>query len=141
MNLPLTSPSFRHGIHPEEYKKATECMPVERMPFTNRYILPLSQHTGAPVKPIVRPGESVKRGQLIAEPGAFVSMTLHSPVTGTVKSIGAHRHPNGQLQQAIEIEADPFATQKITPKAPLDWRSMSKDEFVKELVQRHGSVN
>ncbi|MBU1702562.1 MAG: electron transport complex subunit RsxC [Candidatus Eisenbacteria bacterium] len=139
VSLSLTLPTFRHGIHPEEYKKATECMPVERMPFTKRYILPLSQHTGAPVKPIVRPGETVRRGQLIAEPGAFVSMALHSPVSGTVTSIAVHRHPNGQLQPAIEIEADPFATQKLAAKPPLDWRSMSSKEFV-DHVQKAGLV-
>ncbi|MBD3334910.1 MAG: electron transport complex subunit RsxC [Candidatus Eisenbacteria bacterium] len=139
VSVELTHPSFRHGIHPDEHKLATEHLKIERMPFTGRYILLLSQHTGAPAKAVVRRGQKVRRGQLVAEPGGFVSMALHSPVTGTVKTVAAHRHPNGQLTPAVEIEADPFATQRFQPQPPLDWRAMSGKEFA-DHVQRAGLV-
>jgi electron transport complex protein RnfC len=58
--------TFRHGIHPEEHKEATAALAVERMPFVERYILPLSQHAGAPSRPLVAVGERVRRGQAIA---------------------------------------------------------------------------
>lgn len=136
----VVAASFRHGIHPAEHKEATEHLPIERMPFVDTYVLPLSQHIGAPCKPVVKAGDRVRRGQVVAEPGGFVSTTLHSPVTGRVKDIGPRHHPNGNaLQPALEIEADPFSDQRFEERPPLDWRALSDESFVLHL-QRAGLV-
>jgi electron transport complex protein RnfC len=142
--------SFRHGVHPAEHKGATEYLAVARMPFVERYVLPLSQHTGAPARPVVRPGERVLRGQLVAAPGGFVSMALHSPVTGRVAAIAPRFHPNGKLVESIEIEADPFSTQEFDldrlrlgadrlELGPVDPASLNDEEFVAR-VQAAGLV-
>ena len=94
----------------------TEHLPIQRMPFVSRYIIPLSQHLGAPAKAIVKEGQRVERGEVIAEPGGFVSIPHHSPVTGWVRAVAPRRHANGQLMPAIEIEADPYATQRFEPR-------------------------
>jgi H+/Na+-translocating ferredoxin:NAD+ oxidoreductase subunit C len=107
------SSTFRHGVHPEEHKDATNALAIERMDFVEEYSLPLSQHIGAPSRPIVRPGDKVRRGQLIAEAGGFVSTALHAPVTGTVKAIELRLHPNGKRAETIVIAIDPYASQKI----------------------------
>jgi len=133
--LPAFKRRFAHGIHPDELTEQTVHLPIQRVPFVNQYILPLGQHLGAPAKPIVKVGERVQRGQLIAEPGAFVSTALHSPVTGWVRAIEARRYPGGKLQPAIEIEADPYATQRLESKPSIDWSSLSQDEFVKHVQQ------
>ena len=62
----LKRATFRHGVHPDEHKEATCGLFVERMPFVDEYVLPLSQHTGAPSRPLVTPGARVVRGQRIA---------------------------------------------------------------------------
>ncbi len=126
---------FAHGIHPDELTEQTVNLPIQRVPFVSNYILPLGQHLGAPARPTVKTGERVQRGQLIAEPGAFVSTTLHSPVTGVVRAIAPRRYPNGKLQQAIEIEADPYATQRLEAKPSIDWASLSGDEFINRIQQ------
>ena len=131
--------SFRHGVHPLEHKEATEHLPLERMPFVERYLLPLGQHIGAPAKAIVRAGEKVARGQLIAEPGGFVSTSLHSPVTGRVLDIGPHRQGNGQMVPTIQIEADPYSSQQFVARDPVDPSRLGVDEFVRQ-VQRAGLV-
>ena len=131
--------SFGHGVFPEEHKELTEHLSIERMPFAKTFVIPLSQHAGKPAKAIVKKGDSVRRGEIIAVPDGFVSTTLHSPVAGTVVAIAERRHPNGSLMPSIEIEADPFATQAYEPKPPIDWRSLSRDNFVKH-VQRCGLV-
>jgi len=131
--------SFRHGIHPEGHKEATEHLPVARMPFVERYLLPLSQHAGAPARAVAAPGTRVIRGQVIAEPGGFVSTTLHAPVTGTVRSIAPAHHPAGKLVDAIEIEIDPFASQRLPDGPATPWRELSDDDFIAE-VQRAGLV-
>ena len=131
--------SFRHGVHPQENKSATVARSIERMPFRDEYVLPLSQHIGAPAKPVVRPGEKVQRGQLIAEPGGFVSVPLHAPVTGSVKAIELRPHPNGRRMQAIVITTDPYDQQKI---APIDLSQVDTEDAAKciDLIQRGGLV-
>ena len=135
----LLSPTFRHGVHPHGHKDQTQHLPIQRMPFVERYVLPLSQHTGAPCRPVVQPGQPVERGQLVAEPGGFVSMSLHSPVTGRVAAIAKRHHPNGSLVESIEIEADPYATQQLMARALPDPATLELDEFVAH-IQKAGLV-
>ena len=127
--------SFRHGVHPEELKERTESLPTQRMPFVGRYVLPLNQHLGAPAKPIVGVGERVMRGQLIAEPSAFVSTCLHSPVTGWVRAIASRRFAGGIFTRSIEIETDPYATQRLIPRSPIDWKALTTEAFIAEVQQ------
>ena len=131
--------SFRHGIHPEEYKELSDHCRVERMPFVDEYSLPLSQHLGAPNEPVVRKGNKVKRGQQIASARGFVSVALHSPVDGLVTGIGLTEHPNGQMVQSIHIKADPYSTQQLSASLPKPYEEMSKMEFIAS-VQEAGIV-
>lgn len=131
--------SFAHGVHPEHHKEQTADLPIQRVPFVSRYMMPLGQHIGAPARPVVKVGQRVHRGELIAEPGAFVSTALHSPVTGTVCDIGPHRYIDGNFRPAIEIEADPYATQQLPHPVSIDWESMETKHFI-EHVQQAGIV-
>ena len=125
--------TFRHGIHPEEHKEATAALPVERMPFVERYILPLSQHAGAPSRALVEVGERVTRGQTIAEAVGFISTTLHASVDGRVVAIAPRPHPSGKLVPAIEIAADPASPQRLADGAALDPFRLEHERFVTEL--------
>ena len=131
--------TFRHGVHPEEYKELSCNAPIERMPFVEEYTLPLSQHIGAPAKALVRKGQYVRRGEMIAEPVGFVSVGLHSPVDGTVKAIDLFDHPNGQMLPAIRIKTDPFSSQELALKPGNTPESLALPEFISE-VQRAGLV-
>jgi electron transport complex protein RnfC len=138
VSLAAAASSFRHGVHPHEHKE-TAGLSFERMPFVDRYVLPLSQHTGAPCASAVKPGARVRRGQVIGTPGGFVSTTLHSPVTGRVIAIAPRRHPNGQMVECIEIEADPYSMQQLNGRVPANWQTLSLDEFI-DQVQQSGLV-
>ena len=74
--LRLLRRNFDHGVHPAHLKKQTEDLSIQRVPFVSHYVMPLGQHIGVPCRPVVKVGERVDRGQLIAEPGGFVS-TAH----------------------------------------------------------------
>ena len=112
--------SFSHGVHPEYFKHLTDAKPIEQMPFAETYVLPLGQHTGAPSKALVRKGQEVRRGQMIAESGGFVSVALHAPVDGTVTGIELVEMPNGKMGPAILLRTDPYSTQQLnlTPPTP-----------------------
>ena len=137
--LRLLRRSFEHGVHPPHRKEQTENLPIQRVPFGKDYVMPLGQHIGVPAKAVVSGGERVMRGQLIAEPGGFVSTALHSPVTGTITRVGDFRGVDGRFAPGIGIEADPFATQEIDPVPPGDWESLSLEKFI-EAVQMAGIV-
>jgi electron transport complex protein RnfC len=109
------------------------------MPFVREHVLPLSQHIGAPSKPVVEVGQRVRRGQMIAEPGGFVSVALHAPVTGEVTAIELRLHPNGKMMPAVVIETDPFDSQRLPELPPVDFASLTPREMV-ERVQRGGLV-
>ena len=126
---------FSHGVHPDDHKSQTAALPTQRMPFLDEYVLPLQQHLGAPSRPVVQSGQRVGRGELIAEPSAFVSTGLHSPVTGWIRAIGQRRFPDGRFAEAIVVEADPYATQRMQARKPVDWRKLTPEAFVTELQQ------
>ena len=133
------TPTFRHGVHPEERKERTRHLPIERMPFVGRYVVPLSQHTGAPSRPLVGPGQRVLRGQIIAAPDGLISTAQHAPVTGTVRAIELWEHPGGQRVPAIVIDIDPFDGQRLHAVAPPDFSSLPAADVVRR-VQEAGLV-
>jgi electron transport complex protein RnfC len=129
--------SFRHGIHPDDMKEMTNALAVERLPFVEEYILQLSQHTGAPSRPLVAAGMHVERGQMIAAPDGYISTALHAPVTGTVRTIELRPHPNGQRMPAIVIGIDPYHSQRFKRQGPPDEPPFDE---VPRLVQEAGIV-
>ncbi|MFH0919988.1 MAG: electron transport complex subunit RsxC [Fibrobacterota bacterium] len=79
---------FRGGVHPPDFKAATAHLEIERLPLPPRIYLPLEQRPGAAARARVRPGDTVRRGQKVAEAGSPDSAHLHSPVTGRVLEAG-----------------------------------------------------
>ncbi|MFH0883046.1 MAG: electron transport complex subunit RsxC [bacterium] len=97
--------TFRGGTHPPEFK-LTAGRKAERMPEPQVVHIPVSQHIGAPGNAIVAKGDKVKVGQPLTEPGGFVSVAVHSSISGTVKDIGNYANPVGRELSTITIEAD-----------------------------------
>lgn len=96
--------TFRKGgIHPDAHKTTSRRILFQPLPLTAW--LPLSQHIGAPSAPVVKKGDKVVRGQLIAENSSFVSAGLHAPISGTVASVEPVVMPSGKPAQAIVIKA------------------------------------
>ncbi len=131
--------TFRHGIHPHDYKEMTRNIPIERMPFTDEVILPLSQHLGNPSRPVVKKGDKVYRGQLIAEPVGFVSTGLHASMTGTVVAIEPRHHPSGRMVESIVIKKDPYSPQTLFHEHKTDWENLSPQDLL-EVIKRGGFV-
>lgn len=96
--------SFKKGgIHPPGHKDASTA--IEWLELPRRAVVALNQHIGAPNKALVSRGEHVERGQLIGATEGFVSAGVHSPVTGTVRSVEALPGPNGMPVMSVVIEA------------------------------------
>ncbi len=98
--------SFRHGIHPAGGKELTAALPIRPMEATEEMVYPLSSHIGAPAIPTVEVGERVRRGGVIAKAGGFVSVPLHSAVSGRVRAIEPRRLGNGEWGDCLVLEND-----------------------------------
>ncbi len=98
--------SFKGGIHPYEGKELSKDKAVVNYIPKGDMVYPLSQHIGAPAKAIVKKGDRVLVGQLIAEAGGFVSANIHSAVSGTVKVIEPRLTSAGNKVMSIVIEND-----------------------------------
>ena len=79
--------TFKGGIHPDDAKARTAGVPTKLLPPTEIMVFPMSQHLGAPAKPMVKTGDYVKMYQPIGEPSAFVSSFIHSSVSGEVIAV------------------------------------------------------
>lgn len=90
------------GIHPEENKLTHEAK-TQVAALPKQAIFPLSQHIGAPAKPVVQKGDRVKVGTMIAEAGGFVSAPIFSSVSGTVAKIDTAIDATGYRKPAIYI--------------------------------------
>ncbi len=93
------------GVHPSDVKIAKEKI-IEVLPLPQTVYISMAQHLGAPAVPCVAVGDKVKAGQVIAEPGGFISAFVHSSVSGTVKSIGPRKDLAGRAVTHIEITVE-----------------------------------
>ncbi len=122
----MSSTSFKGGVHPPERKDRTKDLPVEALvPFTKTVWIPVTQG-GAPNTPIVKVGETVARGQKIAESDAFMSVPVHASVAGTVKKIETRLVTGNMDALCICIEADDSGATVYMP--PLDPFTCSREE-------------
>ncbi len=126
----LSRLTFRHGVHPPEHKALTAGVRIHRLPFPSEVVLPVRQHAGKPARPIVKPGDRVERGDLVAEPDGWISSPIHASVSGRVASVGLWPHPDGTHDTAIRIEAEPYSAQLPRPRIVPDWEALSPKELV-----------
>lgn len=131
--------AFDHGVHPPESKELTSRLPIRRMPYPDEVVLPLRQHAGAPAKAVVKKGDRVIRGDVVATAAGFVSAPVHASASGTVAEVGLWPHPDGSMSEAIRITVDRYSPQVTRPRMVPHWESLTPKEIV-SAVQTGGVV-
>ncbi|MGB0466513.1 MAG: electron transport complex subunit RsxC [Pontibacterium sp.] len=123
--------SFHGGIHPPENKRQSNGAPIRPAPVPETLVLPLSQHIGSPAEPLVKVGDRVLKGQLIAEPIGRISASLHAPTSGTVSSIGLQPvpHASGMDAPCIVIKTD-GRDEWVEHQGLTDYTALSKPELI-----------
>ena len=130
--------TFVGGIHPFDGKSLTKKKRIKDILPTGDLVYPLSQHIGAPAKAVVKKGDHVLAGQMLAESGGFVSAPILSSVSGTVKAIEPRRVVTGDLVMSIVVENDgKYEDVGFAPKANVD--KLSKQEIL-DLIRDAGIV-
>lgn len=124
--------TFKGGIHPDDGKDLAKNKEIVELKPKGDLIYPVSQHIGAPAKPIVAAGDHVLKGQMIAEAGGFVSAPVYASVSGTVKAIATHLNPTGGTVNSIVVENDGEYEEVEYPEVkPLE--EMSKEEILETI--------
>ena len=93
------------GVHPAE-NKLSAASPIREAALPKQAVFSMFQHIGAPAKPIVKKGDVVKVGTMIAEAGGFVSAPVHSSVSGTVSKVDVVIDASGTRRQAIFVDVN-----------------------------------
>ena len=126
---------FLGGVHPVSYKESTRrkpIMPLEEPP--KQVAIPLTMCTGGGAVPVVKPGDKVTVGQVIAKPeegGVYV----HSSVSGRVRAIEPRPHPWGGQWDAIVIDNDGQDTACPDLPEPMDWSRMDRAQVLERICQ------
>lgn len=131
--------TFKGGIHPYEGKELSQDKPVEALQPKGEMVYPMSQHIGAPAKPLVAKGDYVLSGQKIGEPGGFISACVISSVSGTVKAIEPRMVANGSMVPSIIVENDGEYKTVEGFGEDRDSSKLSKEE-IRNIVKEAGIV-
>lgn len=124
--------TFNGGIHPYDGKDLTKDFPIVNVLPKKELVYPLSQHIGAPATPIVKKGDRVLRGQMIAEATGFVSAPIHSSVSGTVKAIEPRRVVTGDMVMSIIVENDE-KYEEVPYQVCEDLDTLSNEEIIAKI--------
>ena len=124
-----------HGIKLPA-RKTTEGMPSVKMPTPETVTIPTAMHIGTPVKPVVKVGDEVFVGTLIAEDNEHLSAPVHSSVSGKVSKITEITISNGNVVQAIVISSDGKMTVDENIKKP---EINSKEDLI-NAIKNSGMV-
>ena len=97
--------SFFGGVHPKENKHYAEERSVQTFPAPDLVVIPMSQHIGAPCKPLVKKNDLVTKGQKIGD-NQGLCVPVHASVSGKVKAVEMRPHANGTTVMSVVIEND-----------------------------------
>jgi electron transport complex protein RnfC len=126
--------TFKGGVHPYDGKELSKEKPIKELKPQGEMVFPLSQHIGAPAVACVAVGDTVLRGQKIADAGGFVSSPIFSSVSGTVKAIEPRRVATGDMVNSIIITNDGKYIETGF-EACEDYTELSNDEIIKKIQE------
>src|SRR5687767_927049 len=86
--------ALRGGLRLDAHKQRSTVRPIRAASASDRYVLPLDQHSGLPATPTVKVSDRVRLGQPIAQPAPGISAWLHAPVSGEVVAIELRPAPH-----------------------------------------------
>ena len=132
--------SFFGGIHPRENKWYTCDREIEEFPEPDILVVPMSQHIGAPCKPLVKKGDPVTVGQKIGECQGL-GVPVHAPVSGKVKSVEMKAHTSGTSVMSVVIENDHKKTlcPDVQPRTQEQVDALSPQELM-DIIREGGVV-
>ena len=131
--------TFHGGVHPAEHKELSKESPLTQLLPKGELVYMTNQHIGKPASPVVKKGDRVLAGQIIAEAGGFVSANIVSSVSGTVKAVEPRKNASGGSAMAIVVENDGEYTLAEGVGVECDTNGLTGQEILSK-VQKAGIV-
>lgn len=131
--------TFKGGSHPKEGKELSADCAIRTLRLSGEYVFPLSQHIGAPAKPLVKKGDRVLVGQKIGEAGGMISSCVISSVSGTVKAVEPRMQTGGSELLSVVVENDELYETAPGVGTGRDYHTLSKEE-IRAAVREAGIV-
>lgn len=131
--------TFKGGTHPYEGKELSMDNPIQVVMPKDELVFPMSQHIGAPAKPTVSVGDTVKMGQIIGEAGGFISANIVSSVSGKVTKIEQRLTGSGAKANCVVIENDGEYEAVEGFGEERDYTALSKEE-IRQIIKDAGIV-
>lgn len=131
--------TFHGGVHPAEHKELSKESPLTQLLPKGELVYMTNQHIGKPASPVVKKGDRVLAGQIIAETGGFVSANIVSSVSGTVKAVEPRKNASGGSAMAIVVENDGEYTLAEGVGVECDTNGLTGQEILSK-VQKAGIV-
>lgn len=131
--------TFHGGVHPAEHKELSKASPLTQLLPKGELVYMTNQHIGKPASPVVKKGDRVLAGQIIAEAGGFVSANIVSSVSGTVKAVEPRKNASGGSAMAIVVENDGEYTLAEGVGVECDTNGLTGQEILSK-VQKAGIV-
>ena len=130
---------FLGGIHPKDSKGYTFDKAIEFPPLPSKVIIPVSQHIGVHCDPIVKVGDIVKKGQVIAKSEAFMHSPIHASISGEVINIA--EMPHTSLVKGLSIVIKNDGLDEWIEGIPLhrEWDKLENEE-IKDIIKNAGIV-
>ena len=123
--------TFHGGVHPAEHKELSKESPLTQLLPKGELVYMTNQHIGKPASPVVKKGDRVLAGQIIAEAGSSVS--------GTVKAVEPRKNASGGSAMAIVVENDGEYTLAEGVGVECDTNGLTGQEILSK-VQKAGIV-
>ena len=132
--------SFFGGVHPNDNKTYARDVAVQEFPEPDIVVIPMSQHIGAPCKPLVKKNDLVKKGQKIGD-NQGLCVPVHASVSGKVKAVEAKAHSSGTTMMSVVIENDHLGTldESIQPRTKEEVEALSPEELI-NIIREAGIV-
>ncbi len=129
--------SIRGGVHPKGRKELAADVAIAPVGLPPLLRVPLLQHIGTPAEPVVRKGDLVKKGQLLAIGQGMVSAPVHAPTSGRVMAIGRYvaPHPSGLPGRTVTLKPDGQDEWADLPP-PLDPETATPEEIAERVADR-----
>ncbi len=131
--------TFRGGVHVKDYKDLSANAPIVFHQAKGELVFPLGQHIGKPAIPIVKRGEAVLAGQIIAKADGFMSANIITSGSGKVKAIEPRMTSAGVMAQCIVIDNDGLYNLAPGVGEPCDYTQLTNEEIIAK-VQAAGVV-
>ncbi len=93
--------TFRGGVHPPRRKSETQNCAITDLPLPDQMIWPLEHPPGTVFLPLVKKGDRVRTGQIVARTAD--GFPLHASASGVISAIGPRPFPVGPEVRSLVL--------------------------------------